>query len=207
MSLFRWILLAGFVFFILNAFYHVTLLLRRIHDDLSEPKGSISKGVAYSLTAAMIPNKKETAYLHMPTYAAGIIYHLGSFLAFAWLIPLFFGLKLPGLIKNVSIGLLLLSSLCGIAILLKRIVNSKLRNLSVPDDYFSNALVTGFQMLSAFVLLLNFLDTALFIYAAVLFFYIPVGKLRHIIYFIPARIYLGWFYGKRGVWPSRRAAV
>jgi hypothetical protein len=43
----------------------------------------------------------------------------------------------------------------------------------------------------------------LFIYAAFLFLYIPFGKLKHTVYFFSSRIYLGKFFGKRGVWPVK----
>ena len=40
--------------------------------------------------------------------------------------------------------------------------------------------------------------------AAALFFYLPLGKLKHLVYFFAARYQLGIFYGRRGVWPARR---
>ena len=208
MSFSHWFLLAGLGVLIWNALFQFFLLFRKAHlDDLSEPKGSMAKGVAYSMTAAMSPVKKETAFLHLPTYTAGIVYHVGSFLALAWLIPHFFGVPMPGIVSTLSVFLLAISSVCGMAILLKRIVNPKLRDLSVPDDYFSNLIVTGFHIVTALTIWDILSDSSLFMYAGILFLYIPIGKLRHVIFFFPARFYLGLFYGKRGVWPPSRRNV
>jgi hypothetical protein len=43
-----------------------------------------------------------------------------------------------------------------------------------------------------------------FIIAAVLWLYFPVGKLRHVVYFFAARYHLGFFFGRRGVWPGHK---
>ncbi|MFH1942712.1 MAG: hypothetical protein ABIL68_11490 [bacterium] len=205
MSIYHWILLAGFFIFILSSLYHLFQIVKRAHtDDLSNAKGSILLGVLYSMTGAMLPMKKETAYLHLPTYIAGILYHIGSFFALFWLIPLFFRIPLPFLFVRMSIFIFLFTGLCGFFILLKRFSNTKLRHLSSPDDYFSNILVTAFHWMMAVALHRNTLIPHLFIVSTVLFLYIPIGKLRHIIYFFIARFYLGLFYGKRGVWPPNR---
>jgi len=202
MDFHAWFLICGFAVFLLSSLFHLFTIIRRANtDDLTAAKGSIPVGIAYSMTLAMSPLKKETAYLHLPTYTAGILYHLGSFLALAWLIPLFFEIPIPSLIHIISSGWLFISGVCGVGILIKRFFNSKLRMLSTPDDYFSNFLVTGFLIISAVTLLNQEFLPILFIYSGILFLYMPVGKLRHIIYFFIARFYLGLFYGKRGVWP------
>ena len=99
--------------------------------------------------------------------------------------------------------LLALSCVCGLALLVKRVVTPAMRYFSNPDDYFSNIIATGFVALTAAALRYETAAPALFVYAGVLFLYIPVGKLRHAIYFALARIYLGLFYGRRGVWPRK----
>lgn len=205
MSICHWILLAGFGVFFSSALFHFFRVIRHANtEDLSQAKGSILRGVVYSLTGAMSPLNKETAYLHLPTYTAGIFYHLGSFLSFVWLLIHLSRLTFPTIISRISFYLLIAASLCGLTILVKRMVSGKLRHLSTPDDYFSNVLVTGFQMLSAIALVRSSFISYSFLYAGILFLYIPVGKLRHVIYFTLSRFYLGLFYGKRGVWPPKR---
>jgi len=169
--------------------------------DPSEAKGSKTKGIVYSITAGMSPLKKETANKHWPTYIAGISYHSGIFLGFFWIFIHLSNIPLVSLIYSFSRVIFIISVMCGMGILLKRIINKKLRYLSNPDDYISNALVTGFLTVSLLNLYTIDLKPLLFYYSAFLFLYIPIGKLKHAAYFILARIYLGLFYGKRGVWP------
>jgi hypothetical protein len=42
-----------------------------------------------------------------------------------------------------------------------------------------------------------------FICAGLLFLYLPLGKLKHSLYFFAARYHLGFFYGWRGIWPVK----
>lgn len=205
MDLARWICAGGTAVFILSAFYQVMLVtLRGKNDEWSAARGSVREGMIYSLTGAMAPWKKETAFLHLPTYGAGIVYHIGSFVAFGWLAIHCFGIGIPAWIRIISIAVFLASVVSGAGILLKRFINPRLQKLSVPDDYFSNGLVTGFQIVSLLVLLRKVETQVLFFYAGLLFLYIPVGKLRHVIFFFIARLYLGRYYGKRGIWPPSR---
>lgn len=172
-------------------------------QDWSQQVGDIPASVIYSFTGAMSPTKKESAYLHMPTYTAGMVYHLGTFLAIA----LFF-IFLTGFAQNRVLHIILasvfaISCLCGIGILVKRMVKPSLRSLSSPDDYISNALVTLFQAATIMMLLWPETGVAYYVSTALLLFYIPVGKLRHAVYFFAARYHLGVFFGHRNVWPPK----
>ena len=151
----------------------------------------------------MSPAHKESAMLHLPTYIAGMAFHAGIFYGFFWLVLLFFGLQTGEPFRIVSFYLLLISAACGTGLLIKRVSLTKMRNLSNADDYFSNLLVTGFLVLVALTLVMNSTNN-LFIYSAILLLYIPLGKLRHSIYFATTRIHLGVFYGRRGVWPIQK---
>jgi nitrate reductase gamma subunit len=151
----------------------------------------------------MNPAKKESAFLHLPTYTADILYHLGSFVS---VLILILNLLIP---ITTGSGFWLLSTflfvsgICGLAILIKRIGKPSLRSLSNPDDYLSNLLVTLFQLSTALSLLLPTVRPVYFIVSAILFFWFPFGKLRHAIYFFAARYHLGLFFGRRGVWPPK----
>ena len=204
MTVTHWIFLASLACLIGAILWQIWLVFRKANtDDLSQSKGSISSGIIYSTIGAMSPGKKETAYLHLPTYMAGMIYHLGAFLSLGMLFFLFFDIKLPVILTSLIAGFLSLSTLCGVFILVKRMVVVKLRHLSTPDDYFSNSLVTLFQTSTVLALLGIQAIPVHLVITSLLFVYIPVGKLRHIIYFFIARFYLGVFYGKRGVWPPK----
>ena len=205
MSIDRWIFLSGFGIFIVYTIATLIQIVKRANtDDLSKGKGPALPAVFYSMTFAMSPIKKETAYLHLPTYTLGIIYHLGSFLALFWIILHFFHLLIPDLIIRTSAYGFIVTGTCGLIILIKRIINPKLRHLSTPDDFFSNVLVTGFHLISSAALLYSGALPWLFIVSGILFAYMPVGKMRHVLYFFISRFYLGIFYGKRGVWPPGR---
>lgn len=191
--------------FLISAVSSATLFLKTIamRDDWdpAEPKGNIIPAVLYAYTGAMSPLKKETANRHWPTYTAGMLYHVGIFFSFFWLLIRIIGIRLPAVL-NVPSGLLLSgTALCGIGILLKRMFTRKMRSLSHPDDYLSNLLSTGFQVVTAVTLITGGGLNGLYLYAAVLLLYIPVSKLRHAVFFPLTRFYLALHYGRRGVWP------
>lgn len=196
-------LLASFGWFLLVSGYSLARMIAAggLHD-LAASRGRPAAAVAYSFTWAMMPWKKESARLHPVSYTLGVAYHIGTFLTFFWVAALFLGAGLPGGVVRGSSVLLGLTGLCGLALLVKRIVTPTLRYFSNPDDYFSNVLVTGFQVLAALCLARGGFDQALFVYAGIILIYLPFGKLRHAVFFFPARVLLGLFYGRRGVWPS-----
>jgi len=205
MSIFHYILLAGFSIFLVSSILIIYKILRADYPrDFSHPLGKVGPAVLYSFTGGMSPLKKESAYLHLPTYIAGMVYHVGTFVAFFLLIIIFFNIYLNSWLVDISFISLILTSLCGFSIFLKRIFKTKLRKLSNPDDYVSNLIVTVFQILIAGSLFQSSFLPYLFIWATILFLIIPVSKLRHSIYFFSSRIQLGMFYGWRGVWPPKK---
>jgi hypothetical protein len=205
MSYHHWILLAAFLIFALSGLFLLLALQKNKGPaDPAPIKGNIKSAIIYSLTGAMSPAKKESAYLHLPSYIAGMIFHMGTFLSFAWLLVFFFNIKTAIIINHISSLILCVAALCGFGILLKRMLKVNLRRFSNPDDYLSNILVTGFQVLIALAIREIISLQFLFIYSACLLLYINIGKLRHVIYFLSSRIQLGQFYGRRGVWPSKK---
>lgn len=172
-------------------------------QDYSQKKGNIATATQYAFTGAMSPLKKESAYLHLPTYTAGLLYHLGTFLSIFLFILFLFKVEPQGLLRWIIIGALIVSGLSGLGILLKRMAKKDLRFLSNPDDYISNLLVTVFQLMTALVLFNGLYFPAYFVMASILLLYLPLGKLKHTIYFFAARYHLGFFYGWRGVWPPK----
>jgi len=121
--------------------------------DYSTPAGSVSNAIKYSFTGAMSPVKKESAFLHLPTYIAGIIYHLGTFLALLLFFPLLLGMQFNTLFSLIVSLFLLASVGFGLGLFIKRIAKKGLRDLSSPDDYISNALVSLFQLMTILVLI------------------------------------------------------
>ena len=204
-----WITLGALAFCSLILGLRLLGLLRKgAPKDLSRPSGSVAKGVVYSCTLAMMPWHKESAYLHLPTYIGGICLHSGILLGFIFLLwslctTLFhIGWVLPSLVLYILSALLLAAALCGLAMLGKRIIKKDLRALSLPDDYISNGLVSLFLLASSAFLLGKIAPQCYYIISALLFFWLPIGKTRHVLYFFAARYHLGFFYGRRGSWPT-----
>lgn len=203
MTIYHYILISSFLICGISLFAMLLIALtKKGIFDPSPSKGSESGGVKYSLTSAMSPKKKESAYMHLPTYLAGLLFHVSSLLSYLWLILLFLHIASNEIIIYISAVIIFAGAICGLAILIKRMV-TKLGKWSNADDYISNILVTGFQFIMAFAIVKPELINVLFVFASILFLYLPLGKLRHSVYFFAARIHLGKFFGKRGVWSNK----
>ena len=86
MSVYHWILLTGLLIFIISFIYiFINVLFTRKYIEYSKKSGEVSQGIFYSFTSGMSPVKKESAYLHLPTYLAGMVFHIGTFTGFFWL--------------------------------------------------------------------------------------------------------------------------
>ncbi len=206
MEIYHYLVISAFIICFFACFIQLIHALNRKGDfDFSEPKGTTGSAISYSFTKAISPKKKETAFLHLPTYTAGILFHLGTFLCFFLLIIHLTGFNFSEKINYGIAIFLAVSAISIFSIYIKRLVNPKSRGMSNADDYFSNVLVMGFQVVSGLALLTENMIPALFIYASILFIYIPLGKLKHTVYFFAARIQLGRFYGFRGVWPPKNS--
>lgn len=198
---------------VISAFLCITLLTTKLVNliklglpkELSQPSGSVKEGIVYSFTGAMSPNAKESAYMHLPTYFAGIVYHIGTFASLLMfpVILLFTDIleSLPQVIVFLISSALAVSSICGTGILIKRLMTDKLRYFSSADDYISNILTTAVQAVTALVVINTVPDAIYYITATAFFVWLPLGKTKHLLYFFFARIHLGYFYGRRGTWP------
>lgn len=203
--------ICALAFCLVALFWHFVRLVKLGKPkDLSAKSGSVAKGVAYSNTIAMMPMNKESAYLHLPTYGAGILFHCGTFLSFLLYILALFNVNqyYPEWLSVVLALCLAVSALCGVMMLLKRLMDVNLRSLANPDDYLSNLFTTLFHCATVFYLLWSDVCVAVpwiyFISASLLFLYMPFSKLKHLLYYFSARYHLGFFYGWRNVWPPQK---
>lgn len=202
------LLISAAISFLAFAALAIRLLALGKPEDLSKKSGSVAKGVFYSAIPAMMPHQKESAYKHLPTYAAGIIYHIGTLVVLLYfvlyVVSMFVEFTVPVILDNILIAILAVTSLCGIAILVKRLVDKDLRILSIPDDYISNILTTAAHI--ATIILIAGIGRPEIIYSIILsifFIWLPIGKTKHLLYFFFARFHLGYFYGWRGAWPVK----
>ncbi|MHC1779971.1 MAG: hypothetical protein AB9922_07010 [Bacteroidales bacterium] len=183
----------------------IYLLSLGLPKDLSQETGSVKRGIIYSFTGAMSPTAKESAFLHLPTYVAGLLYHAGIFtslLFFVWtVVSAIANIETPDIVGKFLTILLIVTSVAGLSILIKRFASAELRYLSSPDDYISNLLSTLSQI-GAIVYLNTNAELIYFIIMAILFLWMPWGKTKHLLYFFFARIHLGFFYGRRNAWPT-----
>lgn len=203
MTGYQYLALSAFFVSLIGLIYHFVRLVKLgTPKDFAPPKGN--PALVYSFTGSMSPTKKESAYLHFPTYMAGLMYHAGTFAAIALFFPLLLGAQLDRWVVWSAGGILVLSGLCGAGILTKRVVVGKLRFLSNIDDYISNILVTLFQVLTLVALLDGGAPPVYFLCVSILLLYLPLGKLKHLLYFFAARYQLAVFYGRRGIWPLRK---
>ncbi|HDZ40775.1 MAG TPA: hypothetical protein ENH59_03735 [Bacteroidetes bacterium] len=202
MHWYRILSLAALVICLGSCLFHLIRLLRYgAPKDYSHKLGNTGTAIRYSFTGAMKPSKKESAYLHLPTYTAGLLYHAGTFLAIILFFLQLTGVALSPVWEYICSAVLLSGALSGTGILFKRMTSGKMRSLSCADDYFSNILVSSFQYITIFLLIGNIPVEAYYIVVTVLLLYVPLGKLRHVVYFFAARYQLGYFYGWRNSWP------
>ncbi len=169
--------------------------------DLSRPAGSPAKGVWYNFTTAMLPWHKETARLHMVEFGAGVILHVGVLLTLVGVLVL---LVAPGVGGRVLAWLgpvSLLSLAAGIGLLVRRMTSSQMRAISAPDDYLAIVVTCGLLIFETAFAFSWTSAGPLLAYTSLLLVYLPLGKLRHAVFFFLARADYGRRLGRRGVYP------
>ena len=194
---------------VLSALYSVvalTILIVRTFSfgrraQHAKGQGSAARGIIYAFGQGMLPWEKESASKHLPTFFAGIFYHLGIFAALFYLIAVLAEIGLPELVIQI-IRLLLVAGLAnGIGLLVKRSAFAHMRFISCLDDYVANTLVGLFLTAALLAAFDQTSQTAMMILAMILMLYIPVGKIRHCVFFFYSRVVFGKFFGRRGVLP------
>ncbi len=170
------------------------------------PKGDVRKGIVYAFGKGMLPWEKESAMNHLPTYIAGIFYHIGVFAAIFYLLLTLVSPGLPGAILFFIRVLCLAGVIAGVALLVKRIISTPMRTLSCPDDFAANAIVDLFLISALFHTFYREMAPFFFLVAIIMFLYIPLGKIRHCFFFFYVRILFGIFYGRRNVYPREKMA-
>ncbi|MBE0680793.1 MAG: hypothetical protein IH589_02675 [Anaerolineales bacterium] len=174
---------------------------RALPADNSPLKGNPSHGIAYAFTKGMMPWAKESTRLHMIAYLRGIGFHIGIFTSIGALLISPFWRNLPPLLSSTLIWALTIGALLGAAGGLMRIIEHNLRGLSLPDDYFAVWLVTVWMAVSAVAVWNEAWMPAYYVLSAITLAYIPLGKIRHCLYFFFSRTFFGKFFGRRAVFP------
>jgi nitrate reductase gamma subunit len=170
-------------------------------DTFSVSRGDTGKGILYAFGQGMMPWEKESARRHLISYTAGFLYHFGIFAALFWLILQIASLNAGGFVISALRMLTGAGLLAGLGLFLKRCLRPMMRSISCPDDYIANLLVDVFMGAAFAGMFFHRLKAPLYAVAMLLFLYIPLGKIRHCIFFFYSRILFGCFFGKRGVFP------
>jgi hypothetical protein len=166
------------------------------------PAGDPAAGVRYAFTKAMLPTAKESVMMNLPSYAAGIVFHMGVFVAFGWLAAALTGLAPQNPVAWAVRAFTAIGAVGGLILMVKRTVKPHLRGLSRPDDFISNLLTVGFVALACGTTFSPTLNSAWLAVATALLLYIPMGKIRHCVFFFTSRYHLGAFFGRRGTFPT-----
>ena len=178
---------------------------RLLPTDKSPVKGNISHGITYAFTTGMMPWAKESTRIHMIAYLRGIGFHIGIFAAMAVVILSPIREVLPPLLSGLLFWLLLSGASLGAAGGIMRIAEHNLRGLSLPDDHFAVWLTTLFIAVAGLALVNAAFVIPMYVVSAITFIYIPLGKIRHCLYFFFSRTFFGKFFGRRAVFPHPEA--
>jgi hypothetical protein len=174
---------------------------RVLPADNSPIKGNLSSGIQYSFTTGMMPWAKESTRIHRIAYLRGIGFHIGIFAAIASVISSPFWRFLPSFMSGVIFWILMVGAFLGAAGGVMRIVEHNLRGLSLPDDHFAIWLTTLFIAAAGLAFVNEAFRIPMYIVSAVTFVYVPLGKIRHCLYFFFSRLFFGKFFGRRAVFP------
>ena len=167
--------------------------------DKSVPKDSASHGILYAFTLGMAPWAKESTRRHMIAYLRGIAFHIGIFAGLAALLASpWFG-SMPSIILMLFAVVTGLGALMGVAGGVMRIAEHNLKAISTPDDHAAVWLVSLFLVAMTLALLSPTFLPAMYVVAAAMLVYAPLGKIKHCIYFYFGRLFYGLHIGRRGI--------
>lgn len=202
MLFFQLLALAGLIAGLFGIYLRYTETKRRaVPADNSPIKGSLSNGLKYAFTTGMMPWAKESTRIHVLAYLRGIGFHIGIFTAISAVIISPLREYLPSLLSWILFWVLTIGAILGAAGGVMRIVEHNLRGLSLPDDHFAVWLTTLFMTLAGLAVLNEAFMIPMYIVSAITFVYVPLGKIRHCLYFFFSRLFFGKFFGRRAVLP------
>lgn len=200
MLIFQLIALAGLIAGLYGIYLRYAETKRRVlPTDKSPIKGNISHGITYAFTKGMLPWAKESTRIHMIAYLRGIGFHVGIFTAMGAVIVSPFWTYLPPFLFVTLFWVLTVGAVLGAAGGIMRIAEHNLRGLSLPDDHFAVWLTTLFIMAAGLAVVDKAFMIPMYIISALTFVYVPLGKIRHCLYFFFSRIFFGKFFGRRAV--------
>ena len=167
--------------------------------DRSAARGEPWRGLLYAFTLGMMPWAKESTRRHMVAYVRGIVFHLGIFAALAAFVLSPWWTLAPEPLRWAVGAASAVGAACGFAGDVMRRIERNLAAISTPDDHAAVLVVSAFLAATAAALFSAVWLPAMHVTAALMLFYMPLGKIRHCIYFFFSRRFFGLFLGRRDV--------
>lgn len=176
---------------------------RNRRREYSVGSGSRWRGIVYSFTGAMLPWRKETVSLHRGEFLTGIMLHIGVAWALIGMLTLVASPDAGRALMRPGLPVFALSFCSALVLMIRRMRSPLLRSFSTPDDYAAVA-ITALFLLAAALNALKPEAAAWFLAAGLLLLlYMPLGKLRHAVFFFLSRGNYGLRLGHRGVYPPQ----
>lgn len=175
------------------------IMNRPFSKDKARARGSAWRGVLFAFTLGMAPWEKESTRIHWIAYLRGIFFHVGIFMAFGVLLVSPWLDQLPAWLIWIALAITGLGAIFGFAGIFMRLAGPNERALSLPDDYVSVFLSSLFIALACVVLFWKPIMPVFYLVTGILAVYIPLGKIRHCVYFFYSKFFFGLGFGKRGV--------
>ena len=169
--------------------------------DYSRRTGSPFRAVIYNFTVAMTPAHKETVSRHPVKFTLGVVMHAGVFIALAGAVLLLVWPAAGREIMSLVRPLTAIAFLAGMYLFVRRFTDANLKAMSAPDDYLAILATCGLLLLASVLRIDAENQIVYLIYTGCLFIYMPLGKLRHAVFFFVARSNYGRRLGYRGVYP------
>ena len=202
MLFFQLLALAGLIIGLLGIYLrYIETKRRALPTDNSPIKGDIPGGIRYAFTTGMMPWAKESTRIHMLAYLRGIGFHIGIFAAIGAVLISPWWKFLSPFLSWTLFWVLVMGAVLGAAGGIMRLAEHNLRGLSLPDDHFAVWLTTLFIETTGLAILNEAFLIPMYIISAVTFVYVPLGKIRHCLYFFFSRMFFGKFFGRRAVFP------
>jgi len=149
----------------------------------------------------MKPSHKETVGYHPGKFAMGMLMHLSAFIALLGIVLLLIGPSMGVAyfsFVRFAVGAGLPAALY---LFIRRLRTPNLKAMSAIDDYLSILVTCGLLAITALPKLAHDNLAMIFTYAILFFVYLPLGKLRHSVFFFAARADYGRRLGYRNVYP------
>ncbi|MFH1747758.1 MAG: hypothetical protein ABIG44_12040 [Planctomycetota bacterium] len=169
--------------------------------DYSQRTGSPWRGVLYNFTVAMTPAHKESVRRHPVKFAIGVVMHLGVLLALLGMVVSLAWPAFSGQVLAMARPVTAMALVCGGYLLVRRASVAEMRGLSTPEDFVAILATCGLLALGLWNPLAGAGRLCVLLYVGVFFLYLPLGKLRHAVFFFVARGDYGRRLGYRGVYP------